>query len=538
MSDHEFEKKVQSSLEQLKLRPSVAVWAAVESNIRKEKRRRRMILWLPICFLFLGAGGYFMLQGKHASPQQDVAAQTTAPSSSTTSSNANTTISDNNSTLTKDNNTVTAPEVVKEATTQPEAPATAAKSSVTETAKPAPVVNVVKEKKAIIKEQQPAAIIAKKEKPQQRIKQSNRKGQQKDNQLVVQSPIVEKGNQHEATNTGNEVVQQVPVNVTNALTDSTLINTTPDTAVAMATITVDSAALAMSAPVDSVTKDVAELVKQPEAPAMAPLKVQQQLVRPKRGRWQWGVQAEGGYSGITQDGLFAGLFGFLKNTSTVEKVADLTQASPLNNGMSNAYAPQFPRPVNKPSEITMGPSFAVGGFVQRTLSRRIALSVGIQYAYQSVRTVVGAKVNNTRTINRAPATAQLVSSYYDANNTENYTNQYHFIEIPVTLHAKLNKGMRLPLVWDIGFSAARMISTNALHYDGLGGVYYKDNNLFNKTQWVVATGFNIGLFQKAKHPLSIGPSVRYNMNNLLKKDFNTGQHLWSVGLKASVLLRK
>jgi len=61
MPGHEFEKNVQQRLDELKLRPSEAVWNNVEYSIRKDKRRRRMILWLPILFLFLGTSGYFII---------------------------------------------------------------------------------------------------------------------------------------------------------------------------------------------------------------------------------------------------------------------------------------------------------------------------------------------------------------------------------------------------------------------------------------------------------------------------------------------
>jgi hypothetical protein len=392
-----------------------------------------------------------------------------------------------------------------------------------------------------VNKQRPVGI--QKEKPEPTIKQGNRKRQRKGDQLAAQEVMADQAlpvSQNDTTNAVKDVTM-LDKTVSDAVvpTDSLLTDKMSDTAESVAAIiTTDSTALAMTASPDSVNKE-AMPVKQPEAQPLAATPKKEPIVRQRRGRWQWGVQAEGGYTGVTQDGLFGGLFSFLDRNNAAEKVADLTLSSPApSNGLQTSYAPQFPRPVNKPSEITMGPSFAVGGFVQRTLSRRFTLAIGLQYAYLSTRTVVGAKFDSTRAVNRAPATSQLVSSYYDANNTENYTNQYHLIEIPVTLHTKLNKGMRLPLVWDLGVSVARMIGTTALHYDGLGGVYYKDNNLFNKTQWVIATGFNVGLFQKSKHPIAVGPSVRYNMTSLLKKDYNAGQHLWSAGLKVSMLLKK
>ncbi|WP_315816619.1 hypothetical protein [Paraflavitalea speifideaquila] len=221
--------------------------------------------------------------------------------------------------------------------------------------------------------------------------------------------------------------------------------------------------LAQARPIDSVAKDTVQtLASLPTTPAGsgAILKTKPVTKNPGDSKWQFGIRADGGYSGVTEDGLF----GFLEKESPM--VADL--ASPnYSNSLINV-APQFPRPVNKASSLSKGLSFSVGGFVQRKLTNRLSLSVGLQYTYLSARQVVGTKINNNRTVNRAPSTSQLVSTYYDANNTQEYTNKYHFIELPVTLHAQLNKGKRLPITWDIGFSASRLVSTNALHYDGLG----------------------------------------------------------------------
>src|SRR5687768_14538741 len=60
MSDHEFEKRVHREMDELRLRPSEGVWAEVERSLRREKRRRRTLLWLPLMGLLLTAGGYLI----------------------------------------------------------------------------------------------------------------------------------------------------------------------------------------------------------------------------------------------------------------------------------------------------------------------------------------------------------------------------------------------------------------------------------------------------------------------------------------------
>ena len=49
MPVNNFEKQVQQKMDELQLRPSAEVWEEVEKRIRKEKRRRRFIIWF---FLF------------------------------------------------------------------------------------------------------------------------------------------------------------------------------------------------------------------------------------------------------------------------------------------------------------------------------------------------------------------------------------------------------------------------------------------------------------------------------------------------------
>ena len=56
MPENEFEKKVQQRMEELRFIPSDEVWKEVEYCIRKEKKKRRFIFWLPLLFLLLGGG--------------------------------------------------------------------------------------------------------------------------------------------------------------------------------------------------------------------------------------------------------------------------------------------------------------------------------------------------------------------------------------------------------------------------------------------------------------------------------------------------
>lgn len=584
MSDHEFEKQVQLKMDQFRLRPSNAVWTEVEKNIRRDKRRRRMIMWLPIALLFLGAGGYFVMK-ETAGSANHLVSQPTPSSATTPSSTQNDQPSTLSSTQQTQENTLPATKPAANTATDPHAPtgntpvrtdkvstdkATAAGDLATakpiigkttpviapaDSKAPAIVTVVPNDTKATTKKvtgNKPAVDVAK------RIKEDtnsnpdytapsarpvkNRPGKatrNNDNDVAANKPVSNKPQPDE--NNQPAVLQQDSSIAITANNDST--QTVQDVTTVEPTVTaIDSSSMAQAIAVDSVATDTAQTIAAvPPAAVPEPEVAQAAKVQKKAGpsRWQFGVQAEGGYSGVTKDGLL----GFLEKNYT--PVPDLASPS-FSNSMT--FAPQFPRPVNKPSNLTMGLSFSVGGFVKRALSNRLSLSAGLQYTYLSTRQVVGAKMNNNRTVNRAPSTSQVVTEYYDANtnanfnnpnkSTQNYTNRYQFIELPVTLHTRLNRGKRVPITWDAGFSVSKLLGTNALHYDGLGGVYYQDNSLFNKTQWAVSTGFNVQLLKHTQHPLTVGPVMRYNITPMLKKDFSTGQHVWAVGLRATILLKK
>ena len=54
MPVNDFEKQVQQKMEELQLRPSAEVWTEVEKEIRKDKRKRRVIFWWLLPLLITG----------------------------------------------------------------------------------------------------------------------------------------------------------------------------------------------------------------------------------------------------------------------------------------------------------------------------------------------------------------------------------------------------------------------------------------------------------------------------------------------------
>ncbi len=107
MSDHEFEKQVHQKLQELKLRPSDAVWMEVEKNIRQHKRRRRFLwLWSAALLVTLTTSGIVLYHFSGESRSTLEMANVTPAASSVSSNPTNNTVSPN-STNTNSNNTGT-----------------------------------------------------------------------------------------------------------------------------------------------------------------------------------------------------------------------------------------------------------------------------------------------------------------------------------------------------------------------------------------------------------------------------------------------
>jgi hypothetical protein len=227
----------------------------------------------------------------------------------------------------------------------------------------------------------------------------------------------------------------------------------------------------------------------------------------------------------------------------------------LLNFSSSAYTI-----AKKASPIQPDLSFSVGLFVQRDLSSRLKISLGVQYTYMSVNTQVGQKVDAPLEINTDTSSSKIVQGYYKLPGyvpvtssqgingisagyqgqtyiSEKHRYRFQYIEIPLMVSWQINKGRRLPPVMlEGGVSISRLLSVDALHFEGKKGVYYEDKSLFNKTQFNFVAGLSVGLLQKSKHPLWIGPNLRYALNGLVNKDVSAGQYMWSAGIRVKMLL--
>jgi hypothetical protein len=193
-----------------------------------------------------------------------------------------------------------------------------------------------------------------------------------------------------------------------------------------------------------------------------------------------------------------------------------------------------PVATNSSSETHAGFSFAVGVSVKRNLSNRVSWSAGLGYHYYSTGIHTGFPVDSAFTVYSGFTQSTSVNSYYRNGDGKDYTNQYHFIELPLNLSFQLNKSRKTPINWEAGVSFAWLVSSNALHFDPYNNVYFENDQLFNKIQWNALTAILIG-FPVHDHSLQIGPQVQYGLSSLLKNSSSSPGHLIYFGLKCSFI---
>ncbi len=161
------------------------------------------------------------------------------------------------------------------------------------------------------------------------------------------------------------------------------------------------------------------------------------------------------------------------------------------------------------------------------------MSIGLNYHYYTSKIQTGSKVDSFLFLNppnTGNAGSLAINTYYRSGSAESITNHYHFIELPVLLQLQLNPSRKLPLYWEAGASLSQFINSDGLHFNSASGVYYKDNGLFNKTQFSISSSLLVGF--NSHHALfQLGPQLQYQFTDLLKNNQGNKEHLIFGGVK-------
>ena len=237
-------------------------------------------------------------------------------------------------------------------------------------------------------------------------------------------------------------------------------------------------------------------------------------------RWEFGVTFSAG--------------GSLLGSNILEKnypSMDLTSGFP-SPGNSNGGNPTY---YYFPSPIKNSTAFNAGVLAEKKLSAKSKISVGISYKYYSLINKVGNKIDSILT------SAQYFAAYSlnnTANRSQSYRNNFHYLEVPVSIKIQINKNKKLPLLWNGGINFSELISSNALQFNPNLGIYYNDNSIFNKTQFGLHTGLSLTLFSEQKMPLTFGPYFYYSATSLSDKGLYGAKHFSYIGIQTEILFGK
>ncbi len=526
MPENDFEKQVQQLFGELRLKPSAEVWPKVSSRIRPEKGRRKVLIWLPLTLILLCAGGgYWLLQSNDTSIASGDPAKIVPPQ---VNSNNNTdagvqALPNSHDRLAPGNEQnagkagyPSASKILPDADlkTQGSGSDSHASNGLQYSVKPP-----VNDQASRNKDQQQGL-------PAGQLPVSDHAGKS--------TPVTEERN-----TTAYPVLQSHQKGKGITTNKGVLKSGNKDSGTTLLLATRQSVDIKTSLLPDIETGKVVPGKDMPE-PVLAAAAVNGNtpVKLAKKKTLEWGITGGAGISFVSE-----GLSGILSNDHAERAAAPNAMPSPPNmsnnigflTGQSNSLVAALPPPA---STIKKGLAWQAGGFVKWNMNTRLALTGGLQYSYYSTRRAVGNDINNyqfslNNTSNDVNAS---YAGYYIGAQNINYTNRYHFVEIPAGIQWQLNKSVQLPLQLNGGLSVSWLANTTAVHYHGQTGSYYKDRSLFNKVQVGIYAGASAKLFARSRRPLYLGPVVRYDLTNMLKPSVDLDQHFVYTGIKAEWVL--
>lgn len=240
-------------------------------------------------------------------------------------------------------------------------------------------------------------------------------------------------------------------------------------------------------------------------------------------RLHWGIHAA-----IIKTSINDGRLGKLFSYNSMADQAMANQSIPGNTSSGNLTG-------SKPSVVQAGTGFSAGFFLRKEIGSRWAISTGLDYTLYRTSITIG----RSRDSLLGQFSFSGADRYFLTGNgsySRSYTNNYHFIGLPLLLQFQLTKG-KLPIVWEGGVELARLLSSNALHYSSTLNGYYKNNHLLNHTQFYVLTGLQLKAFSNARYPVNIGPQLQVGLTNLSTSSAGKQEHLTRYGLRISTVIK-
>lgn len=196
-----------------------------------------------------------------------------------------------------------------------------------------------------------------------------------------------------------------------------------------------------------------------------------------------------------------------------------------------------PGPINyfaSPHKNTF--ALQAGVFVQKNISKKGSLSIGLNYALYQSKITVGAALDSNIGLPNAGQYTNVYRGNSSFTKNNSYTNRLHYIEVPVNYSLQLNRSKTFPVYWDAGVSFGYLMGTNYLHFDSAAnGIYFEDKNLVSKFNFNLQTGFSFSLLNKTNTPVKLGPLLQAGLTDILKSS-NEKKFVYYGGVRLQMLL--
>src|SRR5688572_13530330 len=501
MPENEFEKKVSSEMQELKFKPSEKVWMLVEERIRKKNKRRVFV----IIFLLAGLAllGYWQrnnLFGEKKSGIVNLDNQKEDKSDPSTGTNNSSTIQQKTETPKQEDTGNTKDKTVGD--------------------------NTIDERTVGDKKDNGDAT------SEINKQEDNKKQEIRHKPVAGKNPG--KGKPKASVGIVSAKSQKSSVPVSDAKTNDAVVAKPNDETIA------NKAGAAQAAPLvqepkaipdtlvaDPVRKEKIEQKEKTPEKTDTLLKTKAPVVStpkndPSEKKWEWGLHLTPGISS-------------LNNAISLGQAESADYFSFPNSASGGSASPPARQ---KPSDVKAGFAFQAGAFIQKQLSTRTGISLGLQYGYYS--NVIGIGNRRDSLIGNSQFASALDASddhiYNAGGDTVKFTNRYHFIELPLRFQWQLNKNKTKPFIWSTGLTVGQLIASNALMYDtAFNGIYYKNNKLLNKTQFSLSTSFTWTIANGKQTQWSLGPVADLHLSRLVDNPFESKQYLFFAGLRTTVL---
>lgn len=497
MQENNFEKRVQQQMEELRFRPSDAVWEKVEEEIRKKKKRRVVFfIFLLAGLSLLGYSGYFLFNKSNPNLVEQNSTLTNKEELNKSNQSESSEKSVNKET---EKVTGSGKQKIGDESQVP----TAAEKEILSKEKTGSIktTDIVLNNKQATKQD---VVSFEKEEDERRIikpaaskklpvKAKNTKEKYIADRITKDPVQSTEKLQEQRSDSDIPVISRADISQPNAVqTDLADNNKNPDTNKITETKK------------DSIAEYASVKKGEVKAATVIPKKKQSPKIN-------WGFELSYGISANREDA-----FSFFDGQKSMDRLYSSPQSnSPATPPISNLSAVFY-----SPSSIKAGTAFRAGMVGEMKLSRKSSVSSGLRYAYFSNSIQVGAyKDTIVSFTNSFSQDVNARGPIYRGVQQEEYTNRFHFIQLPLQYHLQLNKGVKVPILWNVGATVGYLISTNGLVYDtAANGIYYHDKKAFNKFNWNLNTGFSFKLGNKNKLQWSLGPEISLGMNKLTKGD--------------------